>query len=177
MLWARRQFVDGRRRLSTDAAAPRRWHLANWGALGWTETALKLTAAVIGVAALVVALGDPLDWAGPARGGQVGILGALAIGLTVAIADRVMEREILALVFVLVLAAAHWCMVIALGISAGVEPLLGAFAGLMLAGELVKLTFLATSDFTVRDLPRGLLFALTSIYAIGYAFLLILIPF
>lgn len=163
--------------MSTDAAAPRRWHLANWGALGWTETTLKLAAAAVGVAALVVALGDPVDWAGPARGGQVGILGALSIGLTVAIADRVIEREISSLVFVLVLAAAHWCMVIALEINAGVEPLLGAFAGLMLVGELVKVTFLAASDFTVRDLPRGLLLALTSIYAFGYALLLILIPF
>ncbi len=155
----------------------RRWHVADWGALGWTETALKLAAAVIGVVALVVALGDPIDWAGPARGAQVGILAALSLGLTFAIFDRVIERELISLGFVVAMVVGHWCMVVALEINGGVEPLLGAFAGLMLAGELVKLAFLATSDFTVRDFPRGFLFALTGIYVVGYAFLLVLIPF
>ena len=104
----------------------------------------------------------------------MGILAALAVGLTVAIVDRVIEREVIALVFVIVNAAAHWCMAIAVEISADVGALLVAFALLMLAGDLVKLGFLATSDFTVRDLPRGMLFTLTGIYVVGYVVLLLL---
>ena len=160
----------------TTSPAPRGWHVARWGPLGWTETGLKLAAAAVGVIALIVALQDPIDWAGPARGAQVGILGALAIGLTFAIADRIIEREIVSMVVILILVAGHWCMVVALETSNEVEALLAIFAGLMLVGELVKLGFLANSDFRVRDLPRGLLFALTGIYAAGYLLLLLLIP-
>lgn len=161
----------------TARATSRGWHLGTWGSLGWAETALKLAAAGVAIAALLVALGGSIDWAGPARGGQVGVLAALAIGLTFAIVDRVIEREIIAFAFILVNVAAHWAMVVAVEISTDIGALVVTFAALILAGDLVKLRFLAASGFTVRDLPRGLLFALTGIYAAGYVLILVLALF
>ncbi len=155
------------------AGARREWHAADWGPLGWAETALKGAGAIVGVGALVAAgvagLGD-----GPegARLAQVVLLGLLSLGLVAGIADRVVERETVAMAFILVMNAGHWSMAVALAGSSGVGEALLAFAGLMLAGDLVKLAFIARSGFRVRDLPRRTLVGLTAAYAIGYAALI-----
>jgi len=44
----------------------------------------------------------------------------------------------------------------------------------MLAGDLVKLAFLATSDFTVRAVPPAVVYGLTSVYAVGYVVLIVI---
>ena len=49
------------------------------------------------------------------------------------------------------------------------------FLSLMLAGDLVKMLFIAVHrDFTVRDVPRIVLYALTGVYVAGYALILAL---
>jgi hypothetical protein len=44
----------------------------------------------------------------------------------------------------------------------------------MLVGDLLKLVFLAVSDFTVRDTPRSVLYGLTLVYVVGYIVILAL---
>jgi hypothetical protein len=78
------------------------------------------------------------------------------------------------MIFVLVNNVAHWGMVYALVAPPGAGSLLTAFAGLMLGGDLVKLVFLAVSDFTVRDTPRSVLYGLTLAYVVGYVVILAL---
>lgn len=151
----------------------RSWHAGSWPALAWAETALKALGIGVGVAALLTALDAPVDGAGGARLVAVVILAVLSLGLVAAIADRVAEREVVGVVFILGMNAGHWCMTVALARDE-LAGFLVAFAALMLAGDLVKLAFLARSGFTVRAVPRAVVYGLTASYAVAYAALILL---
>jgi hypothetical protein len=102
------------------------------------------------------------------------VLGLLSVGLVAAIADRIADREIIGVVFVLAMNLGHWCMTVALARDGDLAGHLVAFAGLMLAGDLVKLVFLRTTGFRVRDISPAVVYGLTGTYALGYAALLLL---
>lgn len=157
----------------SDPAA-RGWHVGDWGPLGWLETALKLAGVAVAVAALVTAAGRAADGAGGVRLAQVILLGVLSAGLLAAVADRLLEREIVGMAFIPAMLAGHVCMAVALARDADLGAHLVAFAALMLAGDLVKLAFLATTDFRVRDVPRPAVVGLTGAYAAGDAALLLM---
>ncbi len=158
-----------------DDSSTRRWHVAQWSPLAWLETAIKLVAIVLGIVALVQALSaGSLALPGGLRLAQLVILGFLSLGLVAAIFDRLAEREIVAMAFVVLNNLGHWGMVWALASEPGPGALLLAFCALMMAGDLVKLAFLKVPDFTVRDTPRVVLFGLTSAYVVGYLVILLL---
>ncbi len=161
--------------VSQEKTAARRWHIAQWPPLAWLETVIKLAALATGIAAFIngvmtgdFALPDGL------RLVQWVILVVLSLGLLAAIADRFLDREIVAMVFVVVNNAGHWGMVVALLSGADTGRALVAFAGLMLAGDLVKLVFIWRHQFSVRDVPRRVLYGLTLGYVAGYSALLLL---
>ena len=155
--------------------AGRKWYSASWPPLAWLETGIKLVAIVVGLVALIQALSS----------GQFGlpdglclaqwvVLLLLSLGLLAAIVDRIIQREIVAMVFVILNNLGHWGMVISLASVPGPGVLLPLFAGLMLAGDLVKLVFMKVHDFKVRNTPRSVLFGLTTAYAVGYLIILLL---
>lgn len=153
----------------------KKWYVAQWPPLAWLETGIKLVAIVVGLVALIQALSSGvLALPSGLRLAQWAVLGLLSLGLLAAIADRVVEREIVAMVFVILNNLGHWGMVIALASEPGPGVLLPLFAGLMLAGDVVKLVFLKAHDFEVRNTPRAVLFGLTSAYVVGYLVLLLL---
>jgi hypothetical protein len=153
----------------------RPWHVYPWPPLAWLETVIKLIAIAIGIVALIQALaGGQFALPGGLRLAQLVILALLSLGLVAAIFDRLAEREIVAMVFVLLNNLGHWGMVIALLGVPGPGALLTAFAALMLAGDVVKLVFLRDHDFSVRDTPRIVLYGLTSVYVVGYLVILLL---
>lgn len=147
--------------------------MGDWGLLGWLETAIKWAALSLGIGALVGTLGDRADGPSGARLAQVVILAVLTAGLVAGIADRLIDREIVGIVFVPAMAAGHLCMAVALA-RAEIDEALVVFCALMLAGEAVKLAFLATSGFRVRALPPAAVYGLTWAYAAGYAAVLAL---
>ncbi|MGD8464648.1 MAG: hypothetical protein PVI09_12340 [Anaerolineae bacterium] len=157
-------------------AAPKAWHVASWPPLAWLETIIKLVAFGFGIAALVRALATgTFELPGGLHLFQLIVLFVLSLGLVAAILDRWIEREIVAMVFVILNNVAHWGMVIALLFQPGPGWLLLAFAGLVLLGDLVKLVFLrAHTDFTVRNTPRIALYGLTGVYVTGYSMILLL---
>jgi uncharacterized membrane protein YidH (DUF202 family) len=149
------------------------WHVASWPALAWLETAVKLVALGVGVDAFVRAGGGSPDF-GAGRVAQIAILGVLCLGLLAAIVDRLANREIVAMGFVVLNNLGHLAMLTALVMHAGTDGHLVLFASLMLAGDIIKIVFLKTSNFTVRDTPAAVLFGLTSAYVVGYAALIAL---
>ncbi|HTI35398.1 MAG TPA: hypothetical protein VL422_17100 [Miltoncostaea sp.] len=159
-----------------SAGGPPAWHVGDWGLLGWAETALKSAGILVGIGALLAALGGDPDGASGARLAAVVILGVMSLGLVAGIADRVAGREVVGLVFILGMVAGHVAMTVALARDGGLEGALAAFAALMLAGDLVKLVFLRTTGFRVRDLPPVVVFGLTTAYAVGYVALLLIAP-
>ena len=153
----------------------KRWYIAKWPPLAWLETGIKLTALAFGVMALVYAL-SAAEFAlpGGARLAQLVLMTLLSLGLLAAIFDRIAEREVVAMGFVILNNLGHWGMVVALASVQGPGSRLVPFAALMLLGDVVKLVFLKVHDFQVRDTPRSVLYGLTMLYVAGYALLLIL---
>jgi len=153
----------------------RGWYVGQWPPLAWLETVIKASALVIGIFALGGALsGGTFALPGGLRLAQLVILVFLSLGLVAAIFDRLMERELVAMIFVIFNNLGHWGLVVALASEPGPASLLVAFSALMLLGDLVKFIFLKAHDFKVRDTPRAVLFGLTSAYVVGYAVILIL---
>jgi hypothetical protein len=155
--------------------ATKDWHVAPWPPLAWLETIIKIAALLLGIIALVQAVADgTFTWPSGARLAQFLILAFLSLGLVIAIFDRLTEREIVAMVFVLINNLGHWGMVYALLTVPGPGALLPAFATLMLAGDLVKLVFLRVHDFSVRGRSKTVLSGLTLVYVAGYLAILLL---
>lgn len=148
--------------------------MGQWGGLGWLETALKLGGVGVGVAALVRAVGHPADAPAGGRLAEVVILAVLCLGLLAAIADRLWEREIVGVVFILAMNAGHIAMLAALLRDPDTGALLAAFAALMLAGDLVKLVFLATTGFAPRSAPRAVAYGVVGAYVAGYVALILI---
>jgi hypothetical protein len=154
---------------------PRRWHLGKWPLLAWLETVIKLVAIVIGIIALVGAVSrGTFGLPSGVRLAQFIILAILSLGLVAAIFDRIRDREIVAMVFVLLNNLGHWGMTLSLAAQPGAGALLVAFAGLMLVGDIVKLVFIRVHDFSVREFPRSVLYGLTLFYVVGYVLILVL---
>jgi hypothetical protein len=128
----------------------------------------------VGIAALLTASARPIDAAEGARLAQEILLAVLSLGLLAAIADRLVEREGIAMAFVLLNNVGHWCMTVAVARDPDVGGYLVAFAALMLAGDLVKLAWLARTGYRVRDLSPAVPFVLTGVYVAGYLALILL---
>jgi len=96
------------------------------------------------------------------------------VGLLVAILDRLAEREVVGMIFVILNNLGDWGMMAALASAPGPGGGLPIFAGLMLAGDLVKLVFLKVHQFSVRDTPRAVVYGLTLAYVVGYGVILLL---
>ncbi|MBN1562832.1 MAG: hypothetical protein JXA10_03275 [Anaerolineae bacterium] len=149
---------------------PKHWHVARWSPLAWLETTIKIIGLLIAIGALLFMLaeGRTFDFPDGVRRAQWIVLVLLALGLVAAIVDRIIEREIVAMGFVIINNLGHWGMVIALMFAPYPDGELLAFAGLMFFGDLIKLWFLYMSGFTVRNTPRAVLYGLTLVYVIGY---------
>ena len=150
----------------------RSWHIARWPLLAWLETIIKLAALSIGIMAGVNALSvGSFTLPTGLQLVQFAILLLLSLGLIAAIFDRIADREIIAMIFVVVNNLGHWGML--LGLATGCDYLLW-FAGLMLLGDLVKVGFIRIHNFTVRDYAPQILYILTLFYVGGYTLLILL---
>ena len=145
------------------------WHVARWGAMGWIETGVKSCAFVCAYVALASSIST--GWSTPrgVRIVELVLIGIATLGLMAAIGDRLLEREIFAMVFVCFNNLAHLALLVSLLTTAGPGRLLTAFALLMICGELVKIRFLHSTGFTVRNTPTATVIGLTAAYALVYA--------
>lgn len=156
-------------------SSPKTWHVAQWPPLAWLETIIKLVALGIGVGTAVTTLANP-TFALPTglRLAQFVVLILLSLGLVAAIFDRLTDRELIAMGFVVLNNLGHWGMVLALAAAPDLGNAVWLFAGLMLLGDLVKIWFIKANNFTVRDFPQRTLYILTGMYVVGYAAILLL---
>lgn len=153
----------------------KKWHIAQWPTLAWIETLIKLVALGVALTAAfnAVTRGSVQLPSGKNRVELI-IMAVLSLGLLVAICDRILEREIIAIAFVILNNLGHWGMAAALLTKPIPDQALLLFSLLMLFGDLVKLTFLKVHDFDVRDAPKIVLYGLTGFYIVGYLALAIL---
>ncbi|MGD8553680.1 MAG: hypothetical protein PVI81_00325 [Anaerolineales bacterium] len=154
---------------------PQTWHFADWPPLAWLETVIKLFALLLAILTSYRGIQHwPFEFPTGLVLAQWIIMLVLSFGLGLAIIDRVQNREILAMGFIILNNLGHWGMTYTLMTHPGPGSLLSVFAALMLIGDLIKLLFIRLNSFTVRDLPRSVLYGLTGIYIAGYLAILLL---
>ncbi|MBI3651892.1 MAG: hypothetical protein HY231_12800 [Acidobacteria bacterium] len=160
--------------MNDTAVPPRHWYVAKYPALAWAETLIKASAILIGIVALATSLTKgAFVWPAGARLVEFAVLAILAIGLVAAIFDRFVEREIVAMIFILLNNLAHWGVVASVLYVSNRNPYLVPFCALMTVGDMVKTIFLKAHSFQVRNVPQFMLFTLTAIYITGYLVVLL----
>lgn len=160
--------------LMSDVAPPwsgqSGWHLAQWGLWGWAETLPKLIAIV---AAVIAALAGGA-WNVPDNHQlSFWLLVVVAMGYVGTIADRWIDKEIFAMSFVVLMLIGHWSLVYAMGQPEWPSGRVRLFAGLMLAGDVVKIGYFATTRARVRGLSPVIPILMTSVLATAYLVALI----
>src|ERR1051325_971396 len=116
----------------------RQWHVARYPVLAWVETMIKGAAIGIGILALMNSLArGSFVWHTGWRLVEFTGMAILSAGRMAAISARVVEREIVAMVFVILNVLAH------LGIVASLVLLpqrtyVFPFCALMAVGDMVK---------------------------------------
>ncbi len=152
-----------------------RWYVAPMSRLEWLETILKMAAMVVAFVTFARTV-NASGMSAPAgsAGIQSRIFFWMAVGLALAIVDRLQQREVFAIGFVVVNDLAHWAMY--LSFMSGLTQMgpVIAYCALMLAGDLAKLAFFATSPYTVRGVPKPLLLAGVAAFVVAYAVVLVL---
>jgi hypothetical protein len=151
---------------TTPWSGQREWHVANWGPWGWAETAVKLVAIVVAISA---ALGGGAFSIPDDHRLSYWILVAVAAGYVLAIGDRLLDREIVALGFLAANLVGHWSMVYVMGSDDWPTSLVRAFAGLMLLGDLIKIGYFVVTRQRVRNLPPTVPIAMTGTLVVAYA--------
>lgn len=152
------------------------WHISDWSLLGWIETLVKITAFIF-AGIFIFGHVQSISLLFP-KGIYLAvwvIQVLLSLGLIGAIFDRYLEKEIIAFSFVLLNNLFHWGIVFALLNGAERSFHFFTFLGLMLVGDLIKLIFLKTTNFQVRDIPKTVLYGLTGFYIIGYSIQILLL--
>ncbi|MDH3684379.1 MAG: hypothetical protein OEV40_31040 [Acidimicrobiia bacterium] len=144
----------------------RGWHTADWGPWGWAETVIKLIGIVVAVGA---AIDDGAASIPDTHRLSYWLLFAVAVGYIGSIADRLADREVIAMGFLAATLLGHWSIVYAMGRADWPSTPVRVFAGLMVLGDLIKLGYFATTKTQVRGIPWPVPFALTGILVISYA--------
>jgi hypothetical protein len=149
-------------------ATDRAWHVGDYGPFGWAETAVKAVAFVCAYIAFAHALDRTLHAPTGIRVVELVLIGIAEVGLLAAIGERLIEREAIAMGFVVFNNAAHVGMLYALLAVPGPGGLVSLFCGLMLTGESIKLVWLRTSGFRVREIAPLVVQGLVAAYAAIY---------
>jgi len=151
-----------------QTAQPQKWHVAQWGTLGWLETIAKLIGIVCGWIAFSQSAATPqLILIGNSHLAAVIVFIILSLGAVGMVFLRVLLRDIFSMIFAILNLTGFLSLLIAiLRASDQVRGLAIAFGVLYVIGELIKQRFLATSGYTeggtstagMLSISRGLMF-------------------
>ena len=152
------------------------WYLGKWPILAWLETFIKVLALAIGFFALTNAFRSDAQLAFPegVKLAQFTIQAMLTLGLIAAIFDRIQEREIIAMIFLILNNLGHIGILSALLNPFFQSNLLISFWILMLLGDVTKVFFLRFHKFSVRNASPAVMYGLTSFYLLGYLALILI---
>lgn len=146
------------------------WHIADWGAWGTAETAVKVLAIMT---AFFAAFPDGAFALPDSNRVTFWILVAIAVAYVGAIADRLADREITAMIFLAANLIGHWSIVYAMGAPTWPATPVRAFITLMLIGDLIKIIFFVRTGARIRNWPRFVPIVLTGGFVTLYAIALL----
>jgi hypothetical protein len=125
------------------------WHVANWGFLGWLETGLKLIGLGSGFIAYFASNSNQhMRLLENLRLGALAVLALLTVFTLIALIFRVMQREVISLIFAVLNVLGHSAGLLTLVSSSDKYSWLIILGICFVLGELVKQRFLTTTGYT-----------------------------
>lgn len=156
----------------TTGDKPQGFYIGSWGMWGWIETALKVIAAVFGIAAFAATSGaGELVIGGNPELLALLLMASLTTNPLISLGLRIAQKEIISIVFTVVSLLGHVALLIALAR----DPLNArgygiAFGVFYVLGELAKMRFLQVSGYTEFGLNSGTMVmgvrAVVAVYAL-----------
>lgn len=144
------------------------WRCEKYGPLGWLEILVKAMAIGVAVASLSIYTPDSRTY-DSIKIAQIVFIGILASTCTFLILQRLVEREIFALIFIVLLSIGHWVLFAMLFQTVDPGAFVFTFCFLMIMGEYVKVMFLfIMNEYEVIWLPKPIHYILTFCLIIGY---------
>lgn len=159
-----------------QAATSNNWHVANWGLLGWLETAIKGLGMLVGFVAFVDSLGaDKFIIGDNPHLAAVILLGLLTLGFVAPLFFRYVQKEVISMAFAVFNFLGHTALFLALVRQPDQEIYVILFGVAYIMGELVKQRFLTTTGYTeAGQSPKAMVNFSRGVMAI-YALLIILV--
>jgi len=138
------------------------------------ESLVKLLAIGVGIASLSIYLNQPFNYHGT-RITQMALMGIVGVVYLAAVAQRIRDKELFALGFIVVLNVGHIIMLLILILSIDPGAFIFTYAFLMILGEFIKVCFLFLAEnIEVTWLSKNLLFVISGVFIIIYLIILIL---
>lgn len=156
---------------------PQGFYIGSWGTWGWIETALKVIAALFGIAAFAATsnAGEFIIGGNPELLALI-VMAGLTTNPLISLTLRIGQKEIISIVFTIFSLLGHAGLLIALAR----DPLNArgygiAFGVFYTLGELAKMRFLQVSGYTEFGLQSGSMVMGVRVVAAAYALLTILL--
>jgi len=150
------------------------WRCQRYGPLGWLETLVKAFAIGVGIASLSIYKNVPRVLRAK-RITQIVFMGIIGGVFLAAIVQRVLDKELFALGFMIVQFFGHWIMTIILILSDDPGSFIFVYVILMICGEFIKLCFLGLAEnIDVKYLNRPILFGISIFFVVLYIIIMIL---
>lgn len=132
-----------------QAESSKKWHVANWGLLGWLETVVKL----VGIGAASVGFIDSLSADKFILGDNPHLAAVILLlvfmpGLVVLLYWRFVQKEIISMAYTVLNVLGHVALLLGLLRQPDQEIYAVIFGATYVIGELVKQRFLATTGYT-----------------------------
>jgi len=150
------------------------WRCQRYGPLGWMETLVKVIGICVGIASLSI-YNRAQRTLRTTRIVQIvfmAIAGAVLVGMII---QRVLDKELFALGFIVIHVIGHWIMVLILILSKDPGAFIFTYAFLMVLGEFIKVCFLFLAEnIEVKFLTKPILFGISAFFVICYLIIIIL---
>eukprot|EP01121_Diplochlamys_sp_Union-15-3_P019135 TRINITY_DN712_c0_g2_i1.p1 TRINITY_DN712_c0_g2~~TRINITY_DN712_c0_g2_i1.p1 ORF type:complete len:178 (-),score=25.26 TRINITY_DN712_c0_g2_i1:11-544(-) len=147
----------------------------SYGVLGWIETFIKIIAIATGFASLALYGAAPSEYL-TARLVIIVAFGLLQLVYVAIIVCRILDGELFAIAFSIVQTLAHLAIFVVSIKSEEPDEVIFVYAFLGILGEFVKILFLflkKKEEFSVKYLPRSVLWAISIVIAVLYIIILI----
>lgn len=162
--------------MQTSTESSKQWHVANWGLLGWLETAVKGIGILVAFVALIDSLGaDKFIIGDNPHLAAVILLGLLTLGMVAPLGLRYIQKEIISMAYAVFNFLGHAALLIGLLRQPDQELYVILFGAAYIIGEVIKQRFLTTTGYTeAGQSTKGMLNFSRGVIA-AYALLIILV--
>jgi len=152
----------------------RDWRCQKYGPLGWMETIVKVLAIGVGVASLSIYNNDSRVLQST-RIAEIVLMAVMGAAYLAFIAQRVLDKELFALAFIILQVIGHWLMTLITILSKDPGAFLFTYAFLMSLGEIIKILFLLLADnIEVRFFTKQILFGISIVTLLIYIAIIVI---